>query len=298
MKLVYFEDPHGNFGDDLNPWLWEKLLPGVIDEDPSDGLLIGMGTVLEPWFFADLPTAPHKYVLGSGSGMSVPPLEPDGTVEFAAVRGPLTAAYLGLPASCAATDPATCLGRYWNRPEHKRGGAGFMPHHKSLLRWDWKTVCTEAGLEYIDPAAEPLATLDQIANLDLVITEAMHGAIVADALRVPWFPVQISPINYVGKWHDWSASVRMPIHFQPLPDLYDPLRQNSVRELGTKGWRMAAYELRRKSSRRDVAKASEQLRGYAANYEPYLSTDANLDRAVSDFEQRLHDFRRKHQLRS
>ena len=49
MKLVYYQDPKGNFGDDLNPWLWERLLPGRLDDDPSE-LLVGMGTILEPWF--------------------------------------------------------------------------------------------------------------------------------------------------------------------------------------------------------------------------------------------------------
>ena len=30
MKLCYYHDNEGNFGDDLNAWLWPKLLPGVI----------------------------------------------------------------------------------------------------------------------------------------------------------------------------------------------------------------------------------------------------------------------------
>ena len=29
MKLCYYHDNEGNFGDDLNAWLWSKLLPGV-----------------------------------------------------------------------------------------------------------------------------------------------------------------------------------------------------------------------------------------------------------------------------
>jgi succinoglycan biosynthesis protein ExoV len=35
MKLFYFKDPAGNFGDDLNLWLWPKVLPGILDEDGS-----------------------------------------------------------------------------------------------------------------------------------------------------------------------------------------------------------------------------------------------------------------------
>jgi hypothetical protein len=35
MKLYYYQDSKGvkNFGDDLNPWLWSKLIPDVLDDD-------------------------------------------------------------------------------------------------------------------------------------------------------------------------------------------------------------------------------------------------------------------------
>lgn len=291
MKLVYFQDPKRNFGDDLNPWLWDRLLPGLIDGDTSSGLLFGVGTILEPWFVEDLEPETRKYVLGSGGGMTVPAITLDDSWTVRGVRGPLTAAYLGLPASLAATDPAMCIGRHFERPASKSGGVGFMPHHAALRRWDWRRTCEEAGLIYLDPHADPLETMAQIANCDLVLADAMHAAIVADALRVPWFPLQISPINYVGKWHDWAASIRMPIHFQPLPDLYDPLRASSVGNLRRQGLRRAVYEWRQGSSRRAADKAAERLQAYAKDYEPYLSRDEDFDRAVSDFEARLAAFR-------
>ena len=34
MKLHYFPgfDGRWNFGDVLNPWLWDRVLPGILDE--------------------------------------------------------------------------------------------------------------------------------------------------------------------------------------------------------------------------------------------------------------------------
>jgi succinoglycan biosynthesis protein ExoV len=290
VKLAYFKDPDGNYGDDLNPWLWDRLLPGVIDDDGSS-LLIGMGTILEPWFVEQLDPQVPKVVMGSGGGMEVPVIELDETWQIHAVRGPLTASYLGLSPNLAATDPAMCLRDLWPRNVRPRSHVGFMPHHSSLRNWDWRAVCEEAGLDYVDPHGEPMATTQQISGLRLILTEAMHGAIVADALRVPWLPLQINRFNYVGKWHDWGASIRMPIHFKPLPALYDPRHRSSMKALLGRGARMALWELRRQSSRRERARAVEMLRGYAENYTPYLSADADLDRAIDRFRTILETFR-------
>lgn len=293
MKLTYFQDPHLNFGDDLNPWLWDILLPNLIDDDPSS-ILIGVGTILESWFVNDLPSTSRKFVLGSGGGMSVPPISIDATWEIFGVRGPLTASYLGLDLSLATTDPAMCIRDIWQRPENPTGGVGFMPHHSSLNRWDWQSICQAAGLTYLNPRAEPLGTLDKIANCKKVLTEAMHGAIVADALRVPWFPIQISQTNYVGKWHDWAASLRMPIHFKPLPDLYDPTRTHDLRKMLLHAPRRAAYHFRQRSSRRDRDRAVHLLGQYAEHYECYLSEDQFLESAIDKFMSALD--RMKHSL--
>ncbi len=36
MKLYFFKDQGGNFGDDLNPWLFGQLFPQLLD-DNADG---------------------------------------------------------------------------------------------------------------------------------------------------------------------------------------------------------------------------------------------------------------------
>lgn len=278
MQLAYYKDAKGNFGDDLNPWLWDKIFPGLMNSR-DDVVLVGMGTILENWFARRLAPDTRKLVLGAGSGMTFPLLVTDRSWTFYGVRGPLSARYLGLDAACALTDPAMCIGRWVDAPP-RRGKVGFMPHHHSLAKWDWKAVCEQAGLVYLDPRADALATLERINGLEKVLAEAMHGAIVADALRVPWVPIRINPWNYVGKWDDWASTIRLPIHFRVLPELYDPvLGQGVVKRVG---WTVRAMAGRQTpvSSRHVVNFVRRELSRLAESDSGHLSEDAHLGEAV------------------
>ena len=101
MKLHYFRSPHGNFGDDLNGWLWPELLPGVWD-DGQDGItFVGIGTILNRL----VPDTRLKIVAGSGVGYSpLPPNLHDGSWEILGLRGPLSARAADLPAEAVITD--------------------------------------------------------------------------------------------------------------------------------------------------------------------------------------------------
>src|SRR5437764_1474487 len=104
MKLLYWKEPTGNFGDDLNPILWPRLLPGVLDDD-GRCLFVGIGTLLTN----ALPKEPLKVVFGSGAWLGRPLPTLDGTYRISFVRGPLTAEVLGLDRSAAITDPAVLV---------------------------------------------------------------------------------------------------------------------------------------------------------------------------------------------
>jgi succinoglycan biosynthesis protein ExoV len=38
----------------------------------------------------------------------------------------------------------------------------------------------------------------------------MHGAIVADTMRIPWIPVTMNPNVPAFKWNDWGQALRVP----------------------------------------------------------------------------------------
>ena len=222
MKLEYSRpwNGQGNFGDDLNEWIWEAIAPGLIDNDPST-LLLGIGSILEKWFTEGLPPESHKLVLGSGSGITGESPCLDDRWTIFGVRGPLTASFNNLPSDLVLTDPAMLVCDVVEvQAKSNRSGIGFMPHISTVETWDWPALCEQRGIEYISPRWDSRATLERISYLDQLITEAMHGAIVADALRVPWAAVSIAASFKALKWYDWGGSVGLPIKIHRLPELY------------------------------------------------------------------------------
>jgi len=226
MKLWYYRDPAGNFGDDLNPWLWPRLLPDFFDGKP-DELFLGIGTIIR----AGLPAAARKVVFGSGMGYGSPP-ELDATWEFHCVRGPLTASRLGLPAHLAATDAAALVSTVFHGTGQEKRGVGFMPHHVSAKMFDWRPFCRRLGIRYLDPTAAVEPTLRALASSTMVIADAMHGAILADTLRVPWVPVTIYDHTNAFKWNDWCASLELEYQPVEIESPFDNSHERPLRRLG------------------------------------------------------------------
>lgn len=52
----------------------------------------------------------------------------------------------------------------------------------------------------------------------------MHGAIVADALRVPWIPVAFGDTVLPFKWRDWLSTLDLPYEPALITPLYDNKR--------------------------------------------------------------------------
>ena len=206
MKLTYFEGDPPNFGDELNAWIWHELLPPAFLDDDPDTLFLGIGSIIQDIY----PKAARKVVVGSGySGAysSRPDLH-DGTWDVRFVRGPETCRLLGLDPALAIADAAVLL-RAVDLPEPATGiGAAFMPHYESVERGDWERVCAAAGVHFLDPTRPTRELLAEIRGARVVVTEAMHGAIVSDALRTPWIAVETMHHVHRSKWYDWGRLAR------------------------------------------------------------------------------------------
>lgn len=211
MELFYYKDEKGNFGDDLNPYLWEQVWPGFKKYQHADWL-IGVGSILTGKI-NELPG--KKLIMGSGYwpiGAGKPNLS---RCQLGFVRGPLTCRALGLGASKAIIDPAVLMSKLVNKTASKKGGVAFIPHHITHNFFNCHKIANQLGVRYIDPTWDYMRVVENILESDRIVTEAMHGAIIADSFGIPWQRVSIFNRRYASadavdfKWEDWGRSLNI-----------------------------------------------------------------------------------------
>lgn len=286
MKIIYYQGRHPNFGDDLNLWLWPRLIPDFFDE-AEDAVFIGIGSIIGGRKFK-----PHVRKIVFGAGF-VPQYhkKPDLSENwhFYFVRGPRTASMLGLSPEIGIGDSGILVRTLLNATAGSQARqVAFIPHWESLGRGNWDKVCALAGIHLIDPRWSVDRVLDDIKKSHLIIAEAMHGAIIADALRIPWIPLM--PINkkHREKWFDWADSLTIKLEQHKLwpsslteayfPTLRIPMLRSSFTHLSTKMIYLAAENLTR------TAKAS-----------PMLSADKTLDHATEKMLENLEQLKKTYQ---
>jgi len=216
MKLFYFQAPEGNVGDDLNRWLWPKLLrPDLIDEDEQN-LLIGIGTLLNH----KIPPAQKYTVLTSGVGYGQLPNLGEGKWDFLGLRGELSKKALNITKPVCLLDGAYLLPRFLDVKVEKKYKIAYIPHVDSMINGQWNMVCQLAGIKLIDPRWDVDLFVRELCSCEKVLTEAMHGAILADAYGIPWSPVKAYDYISDFKWNDWASSLDLDYKFNILPSTW------------------------------------------------------------------------------
>lgn len=290
MILYQWRGQVRNFGDELNALLWPALLPDFFDDDPTTRFL-GIGSVLD----SRHDGTPAKLVAGAGYGgyEAATRLDPSWTIHW--VRGPRTARLLGLDARAGLGDPASLLPTIGVTKAPDGDLIGFMPHFESMARGHWHQAAIAAGMTLIDPRADPREVLTTIGRCRFLISEALHGVITADALRVPWIAIRPLAQAHRPKWLDWADSLDLRIAFRAL-------RPSSALEyaisLPLSGRRPSRLLLARHGARlhdvarsRFIERAATALRRIAAE-PPQLSAATALDRGTTRMRERIEQMRR------
>lgn len=239
MKYLYYKSSKGNFGDDLNGWLWPKLFG---EEDDSDLAFLGIGSILHSdSHILKQGTGLKKIIFGTGIKPSLryANLKVDDTFDIRFLRGPLSSYALGNQHPFI-TDAAYAIRALPDFQElqltEKKYEVSLMPYFHSVNYYDWEKICQQLGYHYISPLSEKGVefTLKEIAASKSIVTEAMHGAILADALRVPWHRFVFSTPSTEGgrisdfKWADWCLSIEQ---YNPEASFIPFLQKNAFSRL-------------------------------------------------------------------
>lgn len=294
MKIFYYRrrDGQPNFGDELNTWLWPQLLPNFFDDDDSVQF-IGTGTLLNHRLLERTTAAERLIIFSSGAGYEQPLTHIPPHWHIACVRGPLSASRLNLPHKKAIADGGILVRRCFFATGKKTSSYGFMPHihHANFADGVWKTVCGQLGIRYIDPRWPIETVLQAISETEVLLAEAMHGAIVADALRTAWIPIVTSPRILSFKWQDWCASIDVPYrpwHLLPLPDYPKYARGlRSSLQTGCRWVQWGQQTLVHQPTKLLSYSTADSLANVLKKGRPVLSTDTTLDRLTTQLEASL-----------
>lgn len=227
MQYIYYKSSQGNFGDDMNPWLWHKVFG-----NSKANLDINFGSILrqDNKILQKLyPKQQKKTLASSISHSNTMPLL-DNTWLFEFLRAPISARYFNYQYKHI-SDVAYALTQTNDYKRllaiNKKYKISLMQYYKSCLFFDWETIAKEFGYHYISQLSDLALehTLKEIAASKLRITEALYGAILADLLRVSWhrfiFSGRVNEGEDVSefKWTDFLQSIQIN-HTQ---DSYIPL---------------------------------------------------------------------------
>lgn len=138
-------------------------------------------------------------VWGSGSiGSGFPNMNPKD--EILAVRGPLTQSWLNLPPNIPLGDPALLMPRIFQPKKIKLGPLKVFNYSNGehglsmrVNKWYWQSM------------------IQTIASADIILSNSLHAAILAQAYNTPWAIYQFNQNNpFPLRWNDWFAYLNLP----------------------------------------------------------------------------------------
>ena len=288
MKLHYYRSTQlRNFGDDLNGWLWPRLMPELLDDDHNE-ILLGIGTILNNVLDETIPAGCQRIAVlssGVGYGSGLPRI--DGRWKIYCLRGPLSTKALEVPESMAVTDGAALLRRVYAAPGFKSRQFSYMPHalQSQSEGREWARICQDIDFGYIDARWPIGQILEAISGTGVMLTEAMHGAIVADALRIPWIPVHSTSQILRFKWEDWCMSIGVNYEPKRIFPLWGEPPYNRRAKWVRQWLKRPIVAVQRQVIAAELARIAETTC-------PYLSSDARIEELTQMLEQKALEIRK------
>ncbi|WP_445384806.1 polysaccharide pyruvyl transferase family protein [Robiginitalea sp. IMCC44478] len=207
---LFWHDCDGvqNFGDQLNPYLIEKVLNRKVKhvkEIPiysNRKILVAIGSVI---------SRVNKNCIVWGSGIIQKNAKID-TAKFLAVRGPRTQKRLleiGVNPPKSIGDPAILLPVYYKPTISKNYDVGIIPHYVDHPYF--KKVELPDNFLFIDITDNIEVVIDNILSCRKIVSSSLHGIIVGHAYQIPSSWVTFSNKIYGDnvKFFDYYESVNI-----------------------------------------------------------------------------------------
>lgn len=220
MEVIYYKNSKGNIGDELNVWLWPRIFGDAFLSTNKNTAFLGIGTIImqKSDFLKEAEKFEKKIIFGSGVRSLSENIQFDASWNISFLRGPLSSLSLSLNKIDYITDAAYYLAltkeysTLINSP--KKHTIGVVPYFRSLDKLDWEKLCAFNGWKLINVASKDVDEfLKEVSECEFIIAEAMHGAIIADILRVPWKRMKFLAHEFEKesvsefKWKDWLFSL-------------------------------------------------------------------------------------------
>jgi succinoglycan biosynthesis protein ExoV len=275
-----FEKKYGrlNFGDSINPMLFNYFFKKSII-DSKDTVLIGIGTILNDENKKKVAHYKKKIVFSSGTGYGDFELTPDESWEFVCVRGPLTANKLKLSKNKGICDGAILLREMFPpNKDNKRSGTLLIPHVDSISRAgkSLELICDSLNIKMLSPEEPIKVFINEVRSAELVITEAMHGAILADTMRTPWIPIDMMGVEKL-KWQDWFLSVELQGH----PNIINPILWDKQLEKN----KIISLEKIKSYIKMEIVK--KRIKRLLNECKPLLSSDEVLEKRLFQLHEKI-----------
>ncbi len=217
---AYWWNGRPNFGDQINQRIIASLSSRtVVLVPPRKAEIFAIGSVLEYVRRGSFAKRAVKPIVWGAGAMSPVPVDFLERVDIRLVRGPLTAALLGID-GIPTGDPGLLApevaGIQRDEPRYRR--IGVIPHHSQLKTYR-TLMAGRIDAELIDVGLEdPFDVVRAIARCSEVYSSSLHGLIVADALGIPNVWLEGARIHDMPrfKFYDYAASIERPLP-PPLP---------------------------------------------------------------------------------
>lgn len=254
-SLFWWRTEQRNWGDDINPWLFENLSgrKPVYCPHASQPRLLMAGSILEQ-------AGPFDVCWGAGF-ISCRQTKKPMLKKALAVRGPLSAQVLKdhcLPTTDIYGDPGLLAAEFISPSTEKKYKSAIIPHFYDET--DGLAFAEQTGSELIKVSSDISKFVIKVAAAEIIYSSSLHGLICAESLGIPAVWVRFSDRLEGGdfKFHDYllgterEISQRWPVDLRAKTSINTKTLAESVlpafRVAGVKDRLIKTFPLNKKRS--------------------------------------------------